>query len=65
MDIVELYVIIDDFCKIFIPKLNKLLKNKNSKMRNRSGMLSMSEIVLILVMFPHSEYKFLNGIIFI
>lgn len=57
MDIVELYVIIDDFCKHFMPKLNKLLKNKDSKIRIRSGILSMSEIVLILILFPHSEYK--------
>ena len=57
MDIVELYVIIDDFCKYFMPKLNKLLKNKNSKIRCRSGMLSMSELVLILILFPHSEFK--------
>jgi hypothetical protein len=38
-----------------MPKLNKLLKNKNSKVRVRAGMLSMSELILIL--FPHSEYK--------
>lgn len=57
MDMVELYVIIDDFCKKFMPKLNKLLKNKHSNMRNRTGMLSMSEIVLILILFPHSEFK--------
>ena len=43
MDMVELYVIIDDFCKYFMPKLNKLLKNKGSKTRIRGGMLSMSE----------------------
>ena len=57
MDTVELYVIIDDFCKHFMPKLNRLLKNNGSKTRIRGGMLSMSELVLILVLFPHSEYK--------
>lgn len=50
MDIVELYIIIDDFCKKFMPKLNKLLKNKNSKTRCKAGMLKMSEIVLILIL---------------
>lgn len=57
MDTVELYVMIDDFCKVFMPRLNKLLKNKDSKIRNRGGMLQMSEIVLILILFPHSEFK--------
>lgn len=57
MDIVELYVIIDDFCKYFTPKLNRLLKTKGSKTRVRGGILSMSELVLILILFPHSEYK--------
>jgi hypothetical protein len=57
MDPVELYVIIDDFCKHFVPKLNKLLKNKGSNKRVRPGMLSMSELVLILILFPHSEFK--------
>lgn len=57
MDIVELYVTVDDFCKKFMPKLNKLLKNKYAKTRNRAGMLTMSEIVLILILFPNSEFK--------
>ena len=57
MDIVELYVIIDDFCKKFMPKYNKLLKYKGIVSRNRPCMLSMSEIILILILFPHSEFK--------
>ena len=28
MDLVELYVIIDDFCKAFMPRYLKILKNK-------------------------------------
>lgn len=57
MDIVELYVIIDDFCKKFTPKYVRLLKNKRLISRNREGILSISEIVLILILFPNSEYK--------
>lgn len=57
MDIVELYVIVDDFCKKFMPKYNKLLRCKGMIRRNRMSMLSMSEIILILILFPHSEYK--------
>ncbi len=37
MDIVELYVTIDDFCKKFMSRYNKLLKQKGQVMRNRSG----------------------------
>lgn len=57
MEIVELYVTIDDFCKKFMPKYNNLLKNKEIISRNRNGMLTMSEIMLILIMFPNSEFK--------
>ena len=57
MDIVELYVIIDDFCNKFTPKYIKLMKNKGLISRDRKGMLSISEIVLILILFPNSEFK--------
>lgn len=58
MDIVELYVIIDDFCKKFMPKYRKLLKNKDIISRNRAGILTASEIVLIMVLFTQSGYKY-------
>ncbi len=58
MDIVELYVIIDDFCKKFMPRYLKLLKRKDSKIRNRSGILNISEIILILLLFTQSGYKY-------
>lgn len=57
MDIVELYVIIDDFCQKFMPRYTKLLKYKGMISRNRQGMLNISEIILILILFPHSEFK--------
>ena len=57
MDIVELYVIIDDFCKKFMPRYIKLLKLKGIKTRNRQHMLSMSEILTIIIMFTQSGYK--------
>ena len=58
MDIVELYVIIDDFCKKFMPKYLNLLKNKDLINRNRAGMLNISEIILIILLFPQSGYKY-------
>lgn len=57
MDIVELYVILDDFCKKFMPRYIKLLKNKGIKVRNKSCVLEMSEIILIIALFPDSGYK--------
>ncbi len=57
MDIVELYVIIDDFCKKFMPKYNYLLKRSRLKIRNKPSMLKISEVMTIIVLFPHAEYK--------
>ena len=61
MDIVELYVTIDDFCKKFMPRYNNLLKQKDQIKRNRAGILSTAEIILILLMFPNSNYKYFNN----
>ena len=58
MDIVELYVIIDDFCKKFTPKYIKLLKGKGFISRNRNSMLNNSEIILIILLFTQSGYKY-------
>jgi hypothetical protein len=58
MDIVELYVIIDDFCKKFTPKYIQLLKGKGIVNRNRNGMLNTSEIILIILLFTQSGYKY-------
>lgn len=56
MDIVELYVIIDDFCKKFMPKYLNLLKNNDLVSRNRNGMLNTSEIILIILLFTQSGF---------
>ena len=56
-DIVELYVIIDVFCQKFMPRYINLLKQKRMKRRNRSSILSTSEIVLIILLFTQSSYK--------
>lgn len=58
MDIVELYVIIDDFCKKFMPKYLNLLKSKELVNRNRAGMLNISETILIILLFTQSGYKY-------
>ena len=40
-----------------MPKYLNLLKRNDKLSRNRNGMLKMSEIILILILFPHSDYK--------
>ena len=56
MDLVKLYVIIDDFCKAFMPRYLKILKNKKQITRVRTGMLSTSEIVWIILLFQESGF---------
>lgn len=56
MDLVELYVIIDDFCKQFMPRYLRLLKANKQIVRVRRKMLSTSEIVLIILMYQQSGF---------
>lgn len=56
MDLVELYVIIDDFCKQFMPKYLCLLKKNKRISRVRKGMLNTSEVLLIILMFQQSGF---------
>lgn len=65
MDIVELYVIMDDFCKKFTPRYIKLRKNKGLISKNRQGMLSMSEIVLIYKLRIDMTVQIMHSIIFV
>lgn len=55
--IIELFCLIDDFCKIFIPdwKAN-ILKNAEKK-RDRDGRMSISEIMAIVIFFHKSNYR--------
>ena len=56
MDLVELYVIIDDFCKQFMPRYLSLLKKNRQISRVRKGILSTSEVLLIILMFQQSGF---------
>jgi hypothetical protein len=52
-----LYVIVDDFCKEFIPKWEKHLLCSGLKKRKREGQLSTSEIMTIYIHFHQSHYR--------
>ena len=54
--VTELFCSIDDFCQDFMPKWNQSLIKQGLKHRNRSGQLSDSEIMTIIVLFHSSNY---------
>lgn len=60
MDIVTVFCEIDDFYKVF-EKLWKKRALSNRRMRNRRGVLSMSEVMTILVLYHASGYKNLKS----
>jgi len=50
-NLVELYCDVDDFCKIFIPQWQKQLLENGTKKRQRTGQMTTSEIMTIVVVF--------------
>jgi len=52
-----LFIDVDDFCQVFLPKWQKRLLSDGSKKRLRKGKLSMSEIVTIIIYFHQSHYR--------
>ena len=57
MSLLELFVSVDDFCQAFLPIWERQLLAGGSKKRHRSGQLSMSEIMTILIYFHQSRYR--------
>jgi hypothetical protein len=57
MSLLELFVNVDDFCKAFLPIWQKRLLNDGNKKRVRTGQLSMSEIMTIIIYFHQSHYR--------
>lgn len=57
-NIVEIYCIFDEFCKIFDPELKKhLLDVPGKRRRNRKSRVSDAEIMTMLVLFHTSHYR--------
>jgi len=52
-----LFVLVDDFCKEFMPEWEKHLLESNIKKRKRVGILSTSEIITICIHFHQSHYR--------
>lgn len=58
MDILlALFCVIDDFCKIFEPELNKRLLEDGQRKRCREASLSLSELMTLVVFFHQTRYR--------
>jgi hypothetical protein len=57
MSLLELFVDVDDFCLVFLPFWERKLLADGSKKRCRSGQLSISEIMTIIIHFHQSQYR--------
>jgi len=57
MSLLELFVSVDDFCQLFMPIWEKKLICEGSKKRRRTGQLSSSEIMTIVIYFHQASYR--------
>lgn len=57
MSLLELFVSVDDFCQVFLPFWDRKCLADGLKKRQRSGNLSVSEIMTILIYFHQSHYR--------
>jgi len=57
MSLLELFVSVDDFCQVFLPLWERKLMSNGSKKRRRTGQLSLSEIMTIIIYFHQSRYR--------
>jgi hypothetical protein len=57
VDILTLFCDIDDFCSVFEPAWRRRLLASGERRRHKSGALSLSEVMTILVLFHASGYR--------
>ena len=57
MSLLELFVDVDDFCKVFLPIWERSLLEDGTRHRLRKGQLTMSEIMTIVIYFHKSHYR--------
>lgn len=55
--LVELFCVVDDFCKEFLPRFEQHLLNVEGKQRKRRGRMSPSEIMTIVIHFHQSQFR--------
>jgi hypothetical protein len=57
MRLLELFVDVDDFCKAYLPVWQHSLLKSGDQKRMRSGKLTTSEIITIIIYFYFSHYR--------
>lgn len=57
ISLLEIFVSVDDFCKVFIPEWNKRLISSGEKKRCRESKLSVSEVITLLIIFHQSRFR--------
>jgi hypothetical protein len=57
MSLLELFVDVDDFCKVFLPIWERSLLRDGTQRRLRKRQLTMSEIMTIVIYFHQSHYR--------
>lgn len=57
MSLLELFCDVDDFCRSFEPEWQQALVAGGKRRRNRTGQLSLSEIVTIVIHFHQAQYR--------
>ena len=53
----ELFCVVDDFCKIFLPQWEAKLIETGQRKRIKDGNMSVSEIITIIIYFHQSNYR--------
>ncbi|MBE0698878.1 MAG: IS982 family transposase [Anaerolineaceae bacterium] len=55
--LVELFCHVDDFCQVYLPKLEQRLISSGVKKRQRQRSLTVSEVMTLLIRFHQSHYR--------
>lgn len=55
--LVELFIDVDDFCQVFLPRLESHMLSNGMRKRRRARSLSISEVMTILIYFHQSHYR--------
>jgi hypothetical protein len=57
MSLLELFVDVDDYCKVHVASWQQLTIESGRKRRHRAGRLYMSEVMTLLIHFHQSQYR--------
>ena len=55
--LIELFCDVDDFCRVFLPELEKQLISDGKKKRRRASRMTMSEVMTIIIAFHMSNHR--------